>query len=96
MEIGKIKNFRVNLPYEYARDKKWIDENIKPGDIDEYKVFKGQMELKGAMELPEEIADLLHQLEKNQHRIEAKLDLLFSMLHQLHEGGSNLAEKTLY
>lgn len=86
--MGKIKNFRVNLPHEYAKDKKWIDENIKPGDVDEYKVFKGQVDLSGTLEFPQDLLALLDQLEQNQAQIEAKLDLLFSILTNLErEGG---------
>lgn len=81
--MGKIKNFRVNLPYEYAKDKKWIDENIKPGDVEEYRVYRGEIELTGSMEMPEELLDIIHELESNQAKIEAKLDLLFSMLSNL-------------
>lgn len=91
--MGKIKNFRVNLPYEYARDKKWIDENIKPGDVDEYRVFKGIMELQGSIELSQELHEVLHQLEKNQHRIETKLDYLFSILNTLKGGEDILIEE---
>ncbi len=81
--MGKIKNFRVNLPYEYAKDKKWIDENIKPGDVEEYRVYRGEVELTGSMEIPEDLLDIIHVLETNQAKIESKLDLLFSMLKNL-------------
>ncbi len=99
--MGKIKNFKVDLPYECVRDKKWIDENLKPGDVDEYQLFK--CEITGEMVFPVELSNLMYRLEMNQKRIEAKIDLLFALLRQRkkentqyrQDGNSNSSKSTV-
>lgn len=44
---------------------------------------QGEIRLKGEMELPLDFCNRLHQLQINQQRISAKLDLLFGILRQM-------------
>lgn len=82
--MGKIKNFRVYFPSEYAKDWEWIEKNLKPGEVEEFDLYKVKVDsVPGEVQFPVELCKKIKTMELNQERIEARLIVIFGMLEQI-------------
>lgn len=81
-KMGKKKNFKVFYPSDLkGLDKEWIEENLKPSDIDEYELLEGEINgIPGKIVFPVKMSKAFYFMDRRLQTIEAKMDLLFAMM----------------